>query len=365
MYYETGQRNKAELPHDPFKAIVAPRPIGWISTRALDGRVNLAPYSFFNGFGSAPPIVGFSSDGGAKDSASFAVESGEFVANLATFALRDAMNATSAPLPRGESEFVSRWPDDGRLPPRQSATGRRMPGLARMQGASGRPYPRSPWRRNWPRAGSWRGRRISSRRKLHPRRSFRHLPSPNRSPVAAIKTMSWSRSSFRSRGRQAGETFADRRRRPAKGSSPTAGECLANPEQPSASEVVRIRAKEFLMSGFSELFSTGPRNRRVALARRRAANLISPERDGRIFGRPLFYAALGVAVGAAIASLLLRPRVREALVDAGDRARRAAGDMGADALDTAKDQAGKVADRARAAAKPFMQSAQGSTAGEG
>ena len=106
MFYETSQRDHTILPHDPFKAIVAPRPIGWISTRALDGRVNLAPYSFFNGFGSAPPIVGFSSDGGGKDSATFARESGEFVANLATFALRDAMNATSAPLPRGENEFL-------------------------------------------------------------------------------------------------------------------------------------------------------------------------------------------------------------------------------------------------------------------
>lgn len=106
MFYETGQRDRTRLPHDPFKAIVAPRPIGWISTRAPDGRVNLAPYSFFNGFGGAPPIVGFSSDGGEKDSAAFAIDSGEFVANVATFALRDAMNATSAPLPRGESEFV-------------------------------------------------------------------------------------------------------------------------------------------------------------------------------------------------------------------------------------------------------------------
>ncbi len=106
MFYEPARRDKALLPHDPFKAIVAPRPIGWISTRALDGRVNLAPYSFFNGFGSAPPIVGFSSDGGAKDSASFAQESGEFVFNLATLPLRDAMNATSAPLSRGENEFL-------------------------------------------------------------------------------------------------------------------------------------------------------------------------------------------------------------------------------------------------------------------
>ncbi len=106
MFYEPGRRDKAKLPHDPFKAIVAPRPIGWISTRALDGRINLAPYSFFNGFASNPPIVGFSSDGGYKDSATFAKESGEFVANLATFALMDPMNATSAPLPRGDNEFL-------------------------------------------------------------------------------------------------------------------------------------------------------------------------------------------------------------------------------------------------------------------
>ncbi len=105
MFYETVKRDRAKLPHDPFKAIVAPRPIGWISTRALDGRINLAPYSFFNGFCSAPPIVGFSSEGW-KDSASFARESGEFVANLATNDLRDPMNATSAPLPRGDNEFA-------------------------------------------------------------------------------------------------------------------------------------------------------------------------------------------------------------------------------------------------------------------
>ncbi len=105
MFYETSSRDKQKLPHDPFKAIVTPRPIGWISTRALDGRINLAPYSFFNGFCSTPPIVGFSSEG-RKDSATFARESGEFVANLATFELRDRMNATSAPLARGENEFV-------------------------------------------------------------------------------------------------------------------------------------------------------------------------------------------------------------------------------------------------------------------
>jgi flavin reductase (DIM6/NTAB) family NADH-FMN oxidoreductase RutF len=105
MFYETARRDKALLPRDPFKAIVAPRPIGWISTRAPDGRVNLAPYSFFNAFNSVPPIVGFSSEG-CKDSASFARDSGEFVANLASRDLMGAMNLTSAPLPRGDSEFA-------------------------------------------------------------------------------------------------------------------------------------------------------------------------------------------------------------------------------------------------------------------
>ncbi len=92
------------LPHDPFKAIVAPRPIGWISSMDREGRVNLAPYSFFNAFSTQPPIVGFSSEG-PKDSVTFVQETGEFVCNLATYSLRDAMNATSAPLPRGVSEF--------------------------------------------------------------------------------------------------------------------------------------------------------------------------------------------------------------------------------------------------------------------
>jgi len=105
MFYETALRDRALLPRDPFKAIVAPRPIGWISTRAADGRVNLAPYSFFNAFSSVPPIVGFSSEGG-KDSASFARDSGEFVANLASRDMMGAMNLTSAPLPRGDSEFI-------------------------------------------------------------------------------------------------------------------------------------------------------------------------------------------------------------------------------------------------------------------
>src|SRR5580692_2929182 len=105
MFYATAERDRTKLPHDPFKAIVAPRPIGWISTRSRDGRVNLAPYSFFNAFSSSPPIVGFSSEG-AKDSAAFARDSGEFVVNLATLDLLHPMSQTSAPLPRGQSEFA-------------------------------------------------------------------------------------------------------------------------------------------------------------------------------------------------------------------------------------------------------------------
>jgi flavin reductase (DIM6/NTAB) family NADH-FMN oxidoreductase RutF len=104
MFYEPRQRDKAILPHDPIKAIVAPRPIGWISTRALDGRINLAPYSFFNAVSTSPCIVAFSSEG-MKDSSSFAMESGEFVANLATFDLFRQISETSAPLARGTSEF--------------------------------------------------------------------------------------------------------------------------------------------------------------------------------------------------------------------------------------------------------------------
>ena len=103
MFYETA-RNDHGLPHDPFKAIVAPRPIGWISSISASGQVNLAPYSFFNGLTSRPPTVMFSSEGW-KDSVSNVAETGEFVCNLATFDLRLAVNATSAPLPRGVSEF--------------------------------------------------------------------------------------------------------------------------------------------------------------------------------------------------------------------------------------------------------------------
>jgi flavin reductase (DIM6/NTAB) family NADH-FMN oxidoreductase RutF len=93
-----------QLPHDPFKAIVAPRPIGWISTVDAQGRPNLAPYSFFNAFCEDPPVVGFSSSG-RKDSQSNAEETGEFVVNLATRRQAKAMNRTSAALPHEVNEF--------------------------------------------------------------------------------------------------------------------------------------------------------------------------------------------------------------------------------------------------------------------
>ncbi|WP_028059370.1 flavin reductase family protein [Candidatus Solirubrobacter pratensis] len=104
VFYEPHARDRALLPHDPFKAIVAPRPIGWVSTIGPDGELNLAPYSFFNAVGEDPPMIGFSSTG-AKDSATFAAGTGEFVWNMPTWDLREAMNQTSKALPRGQSEF--------------------------------------------------------------------------------------------------------------------------------------------------------------------------------------------------------------------------------------------------------------------
>lgn len=92
------------LSHDPFKAIVAPRPIGWISSCDPEGRVNLAPYSFFNAICDRPPMVMFSS-GGWKDTVANIDATGEFVCNLVTRALAEKMNLTSASLPRGVNEF--------------------------------------------------------------------------------------------------------------------------------------------------------------------------------------------------------------------------------------------------------------------
>lgn len=105
IFYEPQSRDRKLFPHDPFKALVVPRPIGWISTVSAKGELNLAPYSYFNAFSSNPPIVGFSSEGD-KDSSTFAMETGEFVWSMATWELREEMNASAASLPRGSSEFA-------------------------------------------------------------------------------------------------------------------------------------------------------------------------------------------------------------------------------------------------------------------
>jgi len=93
------------LPHDPFNAIVGPRPIGWISSQNQAGARNLAPYSFFNAFNYIPPIVGFASIG-AKDTLRNVQETGEFVWNLATRPLAEAMNASCAAVAPEVDEFA-------------------------------------------------------------------------------------------------------------------------------------------------------------------------------------------------------------------------------------------------------------------
>ncbi len=103
MFYDAVE-NTHGLPHDPFKALVAPRPIGWISSISKNGQVNLAPYSFFNGVSTDPNIVMFAS-GGYKDSIVNVEETGEFVCSIATYDLRDEMNLTSAALERGVNEM--------------------------------------------------------------------------------------------------------------------------------------------------------------------------------------------------------------------------------------------------------------------
>jgi flavin reductase (DIM6/NTAB) family NADH-FMN oxidoreductase RutF len=104
IFFEPQRRDRNLFPHDPFKALVVPRPIGWIATVSAKGELNLAPYSYFNAFSSVPPIVGFSSEG-EKDSSTFAMETGEFVWSMATWLLRDQMNASAASIARGKSEF--------------------------------------------------------------------------------------------------------------------------------------------------------------------------------------------------------------------------------------------------------------------
>lgn len=102
-FYEP--RHGHRLAHDPFNSIVGPRPIGWISTQDRLGRRNLAPYSFFNAFNYRPPIIGFSSIG-YKDTVRNIEQTGEFAWNLATRALAEAMNASSAMVSADVDEFL-------------------------------------------------------------------------------------------------------------------------------------------------------------------------------------------------------------------------------------------------------------------
>ena len=103
MFYDA-VKNDHGLRFDPFKAIVAPRPIGWITSMSAKGEINLAPYSYFNGVSNRPNVVMFSSEG-RKDSVAFIEETREFVCSLTTWDLRDQMNATAAPLARGVNEM--------------------------------------------------------------------------------------------------------------------------------------------------------------------------------------------------------------------------------------------------------------------
>src|ERR1700755_1889270 len=102
-FYEP--KNGHGLKHDPFNAIVAPRPIGWISSRDAKGNINLAPYSFFNGFCYVPPIIGFSSTSW-KDTVANVQETKEFVWNLATMDLAKPMKPTAAQVAHEVSEFT-------------------------------------------------------------------------------------------------------------------------------------------------------------------------------------------------------------------------------------------------------------------
>ena len=108
MFYEP--KDGSGLPHNPLNAIVVPRPIGWISTLSAEGVPNLAPYSFFNAVAYTPPQVMFAATsnhqfGGLKDAVADAQTTGEFVVNVATWEMREQMNASAVPAPREVDEF--------------------------------------------------------------------------------------------------------------------------------------------------------------------------------------------------------------------------------------------------------------------
>ena len=111
MFYEPSADPKAlPLAIDPFKSLVVPRPIGWVTSLSPEGVVNLAPFSFFNAIGDSPPCVAFAPQGSKpdrpiKDTLANVTATGEFVCNLATYTLREKMNQTSARLPAGIDEM--------------------------------------------------------------------------------------------------------------------------------------------------------------------------------------------------------------------------------------------------------------------
>jgi flavin reductase (DIM6/NTAB) family NADH-FMN oxidoreductase RutF len=108
MFYEP--KDGHGLPHNPFKAIVAPRPIAWVSSLSGDGIANLAPYSFFNAVSDAPPMLMISSspvpDSRGKDTLDNILTTNEFVVHIVPHAMRDAMNVTSGNYPPGDDEFI-------------------------------------------------------------------------------------------------------------------------------------------------------------------------------------------------------------------------------------------------------------------
>ena len=179
-FYEPRQGHG--LPHDPFKAIVAPRPIGWISSMDEQGRVNLAPYSFFNAFSESPPIIGFSS-GGRKDSQRNIEATGEFVANLAMRKHAEAMNRTSAPVPHGINEMevagLAAAPSILVKPP---ARGRRSgrPGMQTAPDFASEGFGRKS-HSQYP--DPWAGGRRSHRQNLCQKRPFRFVACPSHRPV--------------------------------------------------------------------------------------------------------------------------------------------------------------------------------------
>ncbi|MCB1591963.1 MAG: flavin reductase family protein [Alphaproteobacteria bacterium] len=108
MFYEPRKQDpKADLglKHNPWKALVQPRPIGWISTMSAEGKVNLAPYSYYNAVCEDPPIIMFSSSSRTKDTSRNILETGEFVVNVVTEALLHPMVETSRDVPHGVDEF--------------------------------------------------------------------------------------------------------------------------------------------------------------------------------------------------------------------------------------------------------------------